>query len=208
MDTPIASSQPSQDGIEFWGMPSSIAHTISDDSATDWDESLDFVASSQPSQDGEDSWYMTSTPPSSDLRASTSYVTRLFSLTDRMEASQSATPFQAAQQDLGALGARRPRLVRRASPVKASPASTLAQSPAPRCLNLVRRVTKGPSGKPSHAEEMEKKRQRARETARRIAKKIRTHAAVIARLQRQRQRLCAFAAAGSAEDKENTFWAR
>ncbi|KAJ7643138.1 hypothetical protein DFH06DRAFT_1213837 [Mycena polygramma] len=208
MDTAIAISQPSQDGFEFWGIPSSVAHGISDDSATDWDDSLDFVASSQPSQDGEDSWYMTSTPPSSDLRASTAYVTPLFSLTNRMEASHCATPLQAAQQDLGALGARRPRLVRRASPVKASPASTLVQSPAPRCFNLVRRVTKGPSKKPSHAEEMEKKRQRARATARRIVKKIRTHATAIARLQRQRQRLCAFVAAGSAEDKENTFWAQ
>ncbi|KAJ7631267.1 hypothetical protein DFH06DRAFT_1224042 [Mycena polygramma] len=213
MDTAIAISQPSQDGFEFWGMPSSVAHGISDDPATDWDdslgdESLDFVASSQPSQDGEDSWYMTSTPPSGDMRASTSYVTPPFSLADNMEAFH-ATPLHTAQRDLGAPGAcRRPRLVRRASPVKASPASTLTQTPAPRCLNLVRRVTKGPSKKPSHAEEMEKKRQRARETARRIAKKIRTHAAVIARLQRQRQRLCAFAAAGSAEDKENIFWAR
>ncbi|KAJ7668769.1 hypothetical protein DFH06DRAFT_1182447 [Mycena polygramma] len=208
MDTPIATSQPSQHGFEFWGMPSSVAYGISDDSATDWDESLDFVASSQPSQDGEDAWYMTSTPPSSDLRAYTSYATPLFTVADSMEAPHAATPLQTVQRDLGAPGARRPRLVRRASPVKASPASTLAQTPAPRCLNLVRRVTKGPSGKSSHAEEMEKKRQRARETARRIAKKIRTHAAVIARLQRQRQRLCAFAAAGSAEDKENTFWAR
>ncbi|KAJ6457132.1 hypothetical protein C8R47DRAFT_1164523 [Mycena vitilis] len=215
MDPAPAISQPSQDGFEFWGMPSSIAHGISDDSATDWDdsfgdESLDFVPSSQPSQDGEDSWYMTSTPPSSDLQASTSYVTHLFSLTERLEAPHPATPLQAAQQnwswpDVGALDARRPPLVRRASPVKARPASTLGQRPASRCLNLVRRVTKGPR-KPSHAEEMEKKRQRARERARRIVKKIRTHAAVIARLQRQRQRLCAFAAAGSAEDKENTFW--
>ncbi|KAJ6456240.1 hypothetical protein C8R47DRAFT_1165622 [Mycena vitilis] len=127
MDPAPAISQPSQDGFEFWGMPSSIAHGISDDSATDWDdsfgdESLDFVPSSQPSQDGEDSWYMTSTPPSSDLQASTSYVTHLFSLTERLEASHPATPLQAAQQnwswpDVGALDARRPPLVRRASPV-------------------------------------------------------------------------------------------
>ncbi|KAJ7934045.1 hypothetical protein B0H13DRAFT_1855516 [Mycena leptocephala] len=95
--------------------------------------------------------------------------------------------------------------------MKSSPTSSFPHAPTARPINLVRRVTTGPSPEFLRAaemeREMERKRQRARKEAKRIMKKIRAYATATARLQRKHKRLCAFAAGSSEEDKENTFWA-
>ncbi|KAJ6566639.1 hypothetical protein B0H19DRAFT_1232725 [Mycena capillaripes] len=97
--------------------------------------------------------------------------------------------------------ARHAHLIRRASPVKPKTQASPALGAAPRCLNLVRRVTPGPSRELMRMTEKAKKRQLARDAARRILKKIRTHATALARLRHKHKRLSAFAAGG--KDKEN-----
>ncbi|KAJ7767816.1 hypothetical protein B0H16DRAFT_1520825 [Mycena metata] len=91
------------------------------------------------------------------------------------------------------------RLVRRVPPTDLCP-SPIPQSPVPRCFNLVRRVTPGPSKK---AADMERKRQRARDEAARIVRKLRNLAAVTIRLRRKHRELRAFAVAGDLDNKEN-----
>ncbi|KAJ6585886.1 hypothetical protein B0H19DRAFT_1110932, partial [Mycena capillaripes] len=84
---------------------------------------------------------------------------------------------------------------------KLKPRASPALGAAPRCLNLFRRVTPGPSRDFMRKAEMAKKRQLARDAARRILKKIRTHATALTRLRHKHKRLAAFAAGG--KDKEN-----
>ncbi|KAF7363211.1 hypothetical protein MVEN_00673900 [Mycena venus] len=168
-----------------------------------WDmgNQLDFVPSSQPSQDGEEPFLMT--PPH-----------RLphFGISHRSNATgvnSSASEGAAGHAD-GATGdvstessLRRARLIRRASPVKPSPAT---KDITPRCFNLVRRVTKGPSERLVRAAELEQKRQQARKKAQRVMKKIHALARATVRLRRKHRSLRAFVTAKSEEDKENIFW--
>ncbi|KAJ6613020.1 hypothetical protein B0H10DRAFT_2436667 [Mycena sp. CBHHK59/15] len=161
--------------------------------SSSWETDWDFVCSSQPTQDGED-WILTTSvlAPSTPIRGT-------YNQLDFPDATPSdvgyAPDMYRAALDASA-PARRAHLIRRASPVKLKTQASPALGAAPRCLNLVRRVTPGPSRELMRMTEMAKKRQLARDAARRILKKICTHATALARLQHKHKRLSAFAAGG------------
>ncbi|KAJ6568468.1 hypothetical protein B0H19DRAFT_1133353, partial [Mycena capillaripes] len=172
-----------------------VAESLVDSSSdTDWD----FVCSSQPTQDGED-WILALET------AALAPSTLIHETSHQLDFPHPSNVGHAPDTDRAALNtpgrARRAHLVRRASPVKLKPQASPALGAAPRCLNLVRRVTPGPIRDLMRTAEMAKKRQLARDAARHILKKIHAHATALTRLRRKHKRLAAFAAGG--KDKEN-----
>ncbi|KAJ6457476.1 hypothetical protein C8R47DRAFT_1164103 [Mycena vitilis] len=136
---------------------------------TDWDY---VVESSQPFEDGED-WLT--------IPATSSCANAIHAFDVAPKPSSDVCP--------------RPRLVRRASPVKRRPESLTVTPTILRPLKLVRRVTT--------AAYLERKRRRAREEAKNIVKKIQALARATARLRTRHRKLRAFVM-GSV-DKENLF---
>ncbi|KAF7328213.1 hypothetical protein MVEN_02561000 [Mycena venus] len=169
----------------------------------DWDigDQLDFVPSSQPSQDGEELFLMT--PPHRLPHFGIPHHSNTTGVYSPVSEGVAGHANGAAGDVSMESGLRRARLVRRASPVKPSPTT---KNITPRCFNLVRRVTKGPSERLVRAAELEQKRQQARKKAQRIMKKIHALARVTVRLRCKHRSLCAFVTAKSEEDKENSFW--
>ncbi|KAF8178295.1 hypothetical protein K438DRAFT_1977933 [Mycena galopus ATCC 62051] len=209
MDT-VPTSQPSQDGDYLFnlawdrnvvaGLPagSSQLGENGDMDSGIADPELDFVPSSQPSQDGEESFFT----PHRRCTLPASIGTHSWTPPSNCELK----PVRSVS--IGALS--RGRLVRRTSPVKSSPASSLVKGDTSRSLNLVRRVTKGPSEQFLRASELDRKRERARQRAQHRAKRIETEIRSLtkttARLRREHKRLRTLLVTES-EDKENSFWA-
>ncbi|KAJ7106619.1 hypothetical protein C8R44DRAFT_987270 [Mycena epipterygia] len=171
----VASSQPSQDEdlctVDFVGTSQPFEDEV--DLLPSVPPPADVVTTCQPFKDTEEDLQASTTPPPPTLVSSTPSHQSLYFDSD------SNTP------------ARRSRLIRRASPVKASPTPFLARHPIPRPLNLVRRVT-APNKWAIRAAEMRRKRQCAREKAHHIIKRIRALARLTARLKRKHRELCAF----------------
>ncbi|KAJ6629823.1 hypothetical protein B0H10DRAFT_1985487 [Mycena sp. CBHHK59/15] len=166
----------------------------------EWDmgDQLDFVPSSQPSQDGEEPFLMRP-PHRMPLPRTPHFSIRPHSNSTAAYSLASEGAVCHADGDASAEIS-----LRRASPVKPSPASPKEITPG--CFNLVYRVTKGPSERFVRAAELERKRQQAHKKAQHIMKKIRALARATVRLRRKHRSLRAFVTASPEEDKENAFW--
>ncbi|KAJ7618141.1 hypothetical protein DFH06DRAFT_1144968 [Mycena polygramma] len=141
MDT-TATFQPSQDGIDFSGVTTGpftpLGQSGVDLGTADWD-SLEVVGTSQPLQDGEDDWYM-SYPQSGRPR----WFHTITSGSRGFACSPAAPAPHQASFTRDPCANQKPK-----------PVAKLAQGPAPRCFNLVRRVTKGPGQALRQPAEME-----------------------------------------------------
>ncbi|KAJ7687501.1 hypothetical protein B0H17DRAFT_1203564 [Mycena rosella] len=114
----VATSQPLQDGEDFWGLSAFSPGSATADACGDWSD-VDFVGTSQPLEDGEDSWYS-----SSKVKIPTISPPRC------LNSEMDCTP--------------RSRLVRRVSPLTSTQLPVAALGITSRPLNLVRRVTIAP----------------------------------------------------------------
>ncbi|KAJ7489049.1 hypothetical protein FB451DRAFT_1223619 [Mycena latifolia] len=168
MDKFVATSQPLQDGEDLLGyIDLSEGNSLSLGNGA-LDDDFDCVPSSQPFEDEDWQTYgvlkvpITTTPT-------------------RQSISEAVAQ---ADEAHSAIGARRARLVRRASPVKPRLLFAATQGTIPRSFNLVRHVTVAPA--------IEWQRKRARDKAHRIIKKLQAHARATAWLRRQHRELCAF----------------
>ncbi|KAF7351882.1 hypothetical protein MVEN_01149800 [Mycena venus] len=171
-------------------------------------QDIDFVPSSQPFEDGEeDSFWLGQYAGTTDSAEGSvvDFVPSSQPLEDGEMCQGLMTP--AKEMYLGfyceqSTETRRPRLVRRASPVKprpagASPATNMiSATPIPRSSKLVRHVTIAPN--------LERHRRRTCEEAGRIVKKIGLLTKTTARLRRKHRQLLQFITSTTV-DKENVF---
>ncbi|KAJ7155096.1 hypothetical protein C8R46DRAFT_1356354 [Mycena filopes] len=152
------------------------------------DAESEFVGTSQPSEDGEE-YFCNPNITASDGGHHRRRVEGAAPCSPR------SPPSEASLQ-------RRARLVRRVPPTELCPNLVAGGPVQPRCFNLVRRVTLGPTRAVLWARDTERKRQRARDKAAAIVRKLRRLATATARLHRKHRELRAFAA-GLDDNKEN-----